>query len=195
MLVSQLPQPLPHSPLPPTTLFFLQFLLTWRLPQFPNLPSTPSKYLQAAANIFSYRQTPSPCLSERSEPPFSNGRGLAPRQVYGSRTPFASWLRSDCPHCRVEVGEREGGRGACSFRGPTSRKGCTHVVKQQANLRPTLSVAQPVTTRSPNDAQSPLDSTQLPVAPPTAHRLCKLHPLASALPPEVRNSPHTKEAG
>lgn len=74
-------------------------------------------------------------------------------------------------------------------------KGRPHAVKQWPKLLPTLSEAQPVTASSPNDAQSLLDSTQLPAAPPTAHRLRKLHPLASALPPEVRNSPPTKEAG
>lgn len=36
--------------------------------------------------------------------------------------------------------------------------------------------------------QSPLDSTQTPAAPPTAHWLSKPRPLDSALPPEVRNS-------
>ena len=41
------------------------------------------------------------------------------------------------------------------------------VVEQQPKLRPTLSAAQPVTARSPSDALQPLDSTQLPAAPPT----------------------------
>ncbi|KAG8522936.1 hypothetical protein J0S82_010151 [Galemys pyrenaicus] len=51
-----------------------------------------------------------------------------------------------------------------------------HVVKLQPKLRRTLSTAQPVTARSPSDALSPLDSTQLPAVPPTAHRLIKPHP-------------------
>lgn len=58
-------------------------------------------------------------------------------------------------------------------------KGRPEVVKHEPKLRPRLSAAQPVTACSFRGAQAPLDSTQLPAAPPTAHRLRKLHPLAS----------------
>lgn len=74
-------------------------------------------------------------------------------------------------------------------------KGRTLVAKQYHKVRPTLSVAQSITPSPLNDACSPLNCTQKPAAPPTAHRLCKLRPLVLALLPEMRNSPPQRKLG